>query len=148
MKSSVSTKRAEQGVKGSTFKVPSIRNPLFPTIDPPALSLHGNSLCVAFPRQTLRLLEVLRFLVMRHVNHDRIDRQRRDYLADLRFVLRMVDVQRQWDGRALDGMGGRVRQQGKLRESRWEELDDQGRALCFRGADEGCELFYVVAGSE
>ena len=145
---SVSTKLPEQGVRGSTFKVPSIRNPLFTTIYSPALSLHSNPFCMAFPCQTLRLLKILRFLIMRHIHHDRVDRERRDCLADLGFVLGMVDVQRQWDGCALDGMGGRVRQQGKLRESRWEELDDQGRALCFCGADEGCELFDVVAGSE
>ena len=38
-------------------------------------------------------------------------------------------------------------QQRKLREGRWEELDDQGRAFCLCGADERCELFDVVSGS-
>jgi hypothetical protein len=45
---------------------------------------------------------------MRHIHHDRIDRQCRGYLADLGFVLGMVDVQRQWDACSLDGMGGRM----------------------------------------
>jgi hypothetical protein len=63
---------------------------------------------MAFLCQTLRLREVLRFGVMRHIHHDRIDRQCRGYLADLGFVLGMVDVQRQWDACSLDGMGGRM----------------------------------------
>jgi len=75
VKSAVSLvqQRAHCEIQEHTFKITRIRNSILTTFYPSALRLNCNASIMTFFRQDLRLLEVLGFVVMRHVHHDRID---------------------------------------------------------------------------
>lgn len=75
-----------------TFQVARVCNTIFSTVYPPTLSLHGNTLRMALFCQAFCLLEVFGLVVMRHVHHYRINWECCDDLANLLFVLRMIDM--------------------------------------------------------
>jgi hypothetical protein len=76
-----------------TFQVTRISNPLLPTLNPPTLSFHSYTPRMTLLRQYSRLLQILSFIIMRHVHHHAVHRQFRDNRPDVLDILRVVDVQ-------------------------------------------------------
>lgn len=80
-----------------TFQISRVGDAIFASFNPAALSFHRDSFHMALLRKDLRLLKVFSLVVMRHIHHYRVDRQCCNNLTDLLDILRVVDVQAQWN---------------------------------------------------
>lgn len=116
-----------------------IRHPVLPALDPARLRLRRDPPRVAVLDQRFRPRQVFGFVVVRHVDHDAVEAWRYvGCVPDLGGVLRVVEVEGQWDGGGMAGARGEVHEVVRgIGQCPWEEKDHGGGALVFGGVDGG-----------
>lgn len=129
-----------------TFHVRSIGYTVLSAFDPTGLSFSRNASRVAVRHELLSLGQVLGLLVVRHIHHDRVERQRVCGQLDEYLILAMVKVDCYRYGRFGSCIGSRPDEKAIAElDLPWEDLNDEGAALALCCFDNPKDVLNVVA---